>query len=236
DNVKCAHKLADRDRVFALAGTTAFTYEGAQYLNEQDVPDIGGQPVDNAYNKYPHFYSIYGGDGYPRTGKAFGFNGTLYGGTETYRWMKETLGTHKAGVVSYNVAPSQRYASSVADGLRAEGYDVVEEQITLQFPNFDAAVLDLKSRGVDSVYDAMDDPGNGKLCKAMESHGLRVKAKVTTPQAWSNSVGSLYGQSPQCRNAIYATGNSVNYDDQTNDGAKAFRTAVQKYVPDKASK
>lgn len=170
-NVRCVRQLIDRDRVFAFAGVTAFNYDGASYVNDQDVPDIGGQPVGNAYDQYPHLYSIYGSN-YPRDGKKPGYDGTLYGGTEVYRWFKETLGARKAGIVAYNVAPAQRYAGYLQRGLKAEGYDVTIEQVSLGLPNFDAAVLDMKARGVDSVYDALDDGGNVRLCRAMDVHGL----------------------------------------------------------------
>ncbi len=102
-NVWCARQLIDRDRVFAFAGVIVFNYDGASYVNDQDVADIGGQPVGNAYDQYPHLYSIYVSN-YPRDGKKPDYNGTLYGGTGVYRWFKETLGARKAGIVAYNVA------------------------------------------------------------------------------------------------------------------------------------
>src|SRR5262249_21769076 len=135
-------------------------------------------PVSNAYDQYPHLYSLYGSY-YPRTGAKPGFGGQLYAGTETYRWFKEKLGARTAAVVYYNVAPSQRYAQSNIAGLRREGYTVVEEQINLGAPNWDAAVQDMKRRGVQIVFDAMEDNGNTQLCNAIQTQGLRITAKVT---------------------------------------------------------
>jgi branched-chain amino acid transport system substrate-binding protein len=234
-NVSCAHTLIDSDNVFALAGTTAFDYAGASYVNSKDVPDIAGQPVDNAYDTFPHLYSLYGSD-YPRDGKRAGFNGNLTGGTETYRFFKQKLGTHVAAVVSYNVAQSQRYAVSIAQALRAEGYTVVQEQVNLGLPNYDAIVLDMKSKGVDSVYDAIDDGGNAKLCAAMDAHAFTVKAKVTTTQGWSDEVGQIYSKSPKCRNSIFAVGNTRNYDDTKYPAVAAFRNAITTYLPSRQSK
>lgn len=229
-NNACVHKLIDDDKVFALAGTTALTYAGAPYASRKDVPDIGGQPIDNSYDTYPHLYSIVGGD-YPRNGSSAGFGGNLTGGTEVYRYFKEKLGTHTAAVVYYNVAQSQRYAQSIEKGLRAEGYSVIDEQVNLALGNFDAVALDMKSKNVDSVYDAMDDGGNGKLCAAMDTHGVSVKAKVTTSQGWTDAVGTTYAKSPACRNSLYATDGMLSYDDTKYPAVKAFRDAIAKYEP-----
>jgi branched-chain amino acid transport system substrate-binding protein len=234
-NVGCVRKLVDQDKVFALAGVTAYQYSGAQYLNSKRVPDIGGQPVSNAYDQYPHLYSLYGSY-YPRTGAKPGFNGQLYAGTETYRWFKEKLGARTAAVVYYNVAPSQRYAQSNIAGLRREGYTVVEEQINLGAPNWDAAVQDMKRRGVQIVFDAMEDNGNTQLCNAIQTQGLRITAKVTTAQGWTDAAARVYGSSPNCLNALYATSNTRNYNDTGVPAVSDFRAAVQQYVPDRAGK
>ncbi|MDT7566421.1 MAG: branched-chain amino acid transport system substrate-binding protein, partial [Pseudonocardiales bacterium] len=139
-NVACAHTLIDHDHVFALAGTTVFSYDGAGYVNQQGVPDVGGQPVGNAYDQYPHLWNLYGSDE-PRDGKTIGWDGKLYGGTEVYRWFKDNLGAKKAAVVFYNVAPSQRYAQLVEAALRAEGYTVRQEQVDLGLANFDSIAV-----------------------------------------------------------------------------------------------
>jgi branched-chain amino acid transport system substrate-binding protein len=235
-NVACVHRLIDDEKVFAFAGTTAFNYAGAPYVNSKDVPDIGGQPVSNAYDQYPHLYSIYGSFGYPRDGKTIGFDGKLTAGTGSYRWFKQKLGTQTAAVVYYNVAPSQRYAQSIIAGLQKEGFKVIPEEINLGLPNWDAAVSDMRSRGVDLVYDAMDDGGNGKLCSSIQSQGLALKGKVITAQGWTDNVASLYKSSPTCLNALYATGVSRNYNDVLQPSVAAFQTAVKTYVPDRANK
>lgn len=231
---QCAHQLIDSDKVFALTATTTLDYAGAPYVSAKDVPDIGGEPIGDAYDQYPHLYSLYGSDE-PRQGTV-GFGGVLYGGTEVYRYFKVKLGTHRAGVLYYNQADSQRYASLISKSLRAEGYTVVEEQLDFSLPNFDAAVLDLKSHHVDSVYDALDSTGNVDLCKAMDDDGLTVKAKVTNVQNWNSSVRSDYAGSPTCRNSIYATGNDRNYEDTKYPTVAAFRAAMSKYFPGRNGK
>jgi branched-chain amino acid transport system substrate-binding protein len=234
-DVACAHTLIDRDHVFALAGTTVFSYDGAGYVNQKGVPDVGGQPVGTDYDKYPHLWNLYGSDE-PRDGKTTGWDGKLYGGTEVYRWFKEKLGAKKAAVVFYNVAPSERYAEVTEAGLRAEGYSVRSEEVNLGLANFDSIAVDIGAAKVDTVFDALDTTGNIRLCQALDAHKVKLKAKVTTTQGWTGTVATDYAASPTCRNTLYATGNTQNFDDRSKPGVAAFQDAVDRLYPDRAGK
>lgn len=194
-NNECVHKLLDERKVFALVATTALDYAGAPLVAKAGVPDIGGQPLTPAYDTYPHLYGIYGSLA-PRAGKAPGWDGVLYGGTEVYRWFKREHGARTAAVVAYNQAASTAYARLISDGLRAEGYKVVDEQVDFALPNFRAVAADLKAQGADLVFDAMDTHGNAQLCEAMEALDVRVTAKVTNVQNWSSTVPRDYAASP----------------------------------------
>ncbi|MFB7866405.1 ABC transporter substrate-binding protein [Streptomyces sp. NPDC056069] len=224
-NNACVHKLVDERKVFALVATTALDYAGAPLVAKAGVPDIGGQPLTPAYDTYPHLYGIYGSSA-PRTGRAPGWNGVLYGGTEVYRWFRTHLGARTAAVVSYNQAASAGYARLVSAGLRAEGYRVVEEQVDFVLPNFRAVAADLRAQHVDVVFDAMDTHGNAQLCEAMEASGVRVAAKVTNVQNWSASVARDYAKAPGCRAALYVTGSSRDYDDRDFPAVREFRAAM----------
>ncbi len=228
-NVNCVHTLIDRDKIFALAGTTAFNYDGDTYVNKKGVPDVAGQPVGTGYDTYAHLWNLYGSDE-PRNGTV-GWDGKLYGGTEIYRYFKDKLGAKSAAVVFYNVAPSQRYALSIEAGLRKEGYAVREEQVDLGLANFDSIAVDIGGAKVDTVYDALDTTGNERLCQALDAHHVKLKAKVTTTQGWTSTIASDYRSSPTCRNSIYATGNTQNYDDRSKPGVAAFQDAVNRVFP-----
>lgn len=234
-NVACAHTLIDKDHVFALAGTTVFSYDGAGYVNQRGVPDVGGQPIATDYDLYPHLWSIYGSHE-PRDGKTIGWDGKLYGGTEVYRWFKVNRHAKKAAVVFYNVAPSERFAQLIEASLRKEGYEVREEQVNLGLANFDSIAVDIGGAKVDTVFDALDQAGNEKLCQALDAHHVKLTAKVTTTQGWTETVGSDYKASPTCRNSIYATGNSQNFDDRSKPGVAAFQDAVNALYPDRKGK
>jgi ABC-type branched-subunit amino acid transport system substrate-binding protein len=228
-NTSCVHSLIDSSHVFALVAQSIFTYAGASYVQSKGVPDVGSQPVDTAYDRWSHLWDIYG-ESYPRNGTV-GYNGRLVGGTEVYQYFKKRFdGPLKAGVVYYNVASSTRFGQSIASGLRAEGYSVVEKQINFALPDFDSAVLDMRSQGVKYVYDALDTGGNVSLCRAMDADGLspQITAKVTTTQGWVGSVSTDYTDSPGCRNKIWATGNDLNYEDEQLPQVKRFRDAMRR--------
>ncbi|MFS8203888.1 ABC transporter substrate-binding protein [Streptomyces sp. CWNU-52B] len=239
-NNECVHRLVDEDEVVALVATAALDYAGASRVSRARVPDIGGQPIGAAYDTYPHLYGIYGSLA-PRDGEP-GWNGELYGGTEIYRYFRRKQGARTAAVVSYNQSASAAYARLVTRGLRAEGYQVVTEQVDFALPNFRAVAADLKEQGADLVLDAIDSYGNAQLCEAMDDVGAEVLAKVTNPQNWTSTVRQDYKDAPRCRNALWATGASRNYDDtvtrrdatdqddalrEFQDGTKELRTHSQ---------
>ncbi|MGV9274638.1 ABC transporter substrate-binding protein [Streptomyces griseosporeus] len=221
----CVHRLIDEDKVVALVATTVLDYAGASRVSHARVPDIGGQPIGAAYDTWPHLYGIYGSLA-PRDGTP-GWHGTLYGGTEVYRYFKREHGARTAAVVSYNQAASAAYARLVERGLRAEGYRVVAEQVDFALPNFRAVAADLKQQGADLVFDALDTHGNALLCKAMDEVGARVTAKVTNVQNWTSTVPDDYRDAPRCRNALWATGSSRNLDDTGDPAVREFRTATR---------
>ncbi|MFE9645617.1 ABC transporter substrate-binding protein [Streptomyces sp. NPDC006365] len=224
-NNECVHKLVDEEKVVALVAGASLDYAGASRVSRARVPDIGGQPIGPAYDTYPHLYSIYGSLA-PRNGKP-GWDGKLYGGTEVYRYFKREQGARTAAVVSYNQPASAAYARLITRGLEAEGYEVVTEQVDFSLPNFRAAAADLKEQGADLVFDAIDSYGNAQLCKAMDNVGAEVLAKVTNVQNWSSTVREDYKDSPRCRNALWATGSSRNYEDTDHEAVREFRDATK---------
>lgn len=223
-NVSCVHQLIDSEHVFALVSNAILTYSGADYVNSKAVPDIGSQPIDNAYNKYPHLWDIYGED-YPRDGKQIGFNGKLMGGTEVYKYFSQRFPKvpKVAGVVEYNQTASQRFGDSIAAGLQHEGYKVIKKVVNFALPDYDSVAIDFKNNNVQYVYDTIDRGGNVRLCKALDDNQVHLTAKVLTTQSWEQSIGSDYKDSPHCRNEIWVTGNTRNYEDTKYPGVLHFR-------------
>lgn len=230
-NQECVRKLVEDDAVFAFVGNVVFDYAGAAFVNDAAVPDIGGQPIGNEYQTYRHLFSIYGTNT-PRDGTV-GYDGVLYGGTEIYRYFKTEQRARRAAVVAYNQADSLRYAQYTADGLEAEGFGVVVEQVALGVPNWDAVVLDMKDRGVQLVFDALESTGNVNLCRAIDRNGMDLVAKVVTVQGWTDEVRSTYADAPRCRNALWATSNTRNYDDTQYPPVRQFRDDMEASFPER---
>jgi branched-chain amino acid transport system substrate-binding protein len=223
-NNACVHQLVDSAHVFAFASNAILTYSGASYVNSKGVPDVAGQPIDNAYNHYPHMWDIYGEE-YPRDGKQVGIKGQLYGGTEIYRYFKQKYPNvaKTAGVVEYNQAESQRFGDSIANGLQHEGYTVDKKVVNFALPDYDSVAIDFKNKGVKYVYDTIDREGNVRLCKALDDNGVSLTAKILTTQSWEQSVDSDYSSSPKCRNELFATGMTRNYEDTKYPQVADFR-------------
>ncbi|WP_149180620.1 ABC transporter substrate-binding protein [Streptomyces sp. TRM49041] len=232
-NNDCVTELVAEREVFALVATTTLDYAGAARVSEAGVPDIGGQPIGFAYATYPHLYSIYGSSA-PRTGGRPGWDGVLYGGTEVYRYFKQAQGARTAAVVSYNQAASAAYARLVTQGLNAEGYRVVSEQVDFALPNFRAVAADMRAQDVDIVFDALDSHGNARLCEAMDAVGVTLTAKVTNVQNWNSKVPDDYRNAPRCRNALWVTGASRNYDETSHAAVRDFRAAMDAHMKDTA--
>lgn len=224
-NNECVHELIDEEKVVALVATTALDYAGAARVSRARVPDIGGQPIGAAYDTYPHLYGIYGSLA-PRDGTT-GWDGEQYGGTEVYRYFKREHGARTAAVVSYNQPASAAYARLVERGLKAEGYEVVTEQVDFALPNFRAVAADLREQGADLVFDAIDSHGNARLCEAMDDVGAEVTAKVTNVQNWTSTVAEEYEGAPRCRNALWATGSSRGFEDTGRSAVREFRDATK---------
>jgi ABC-type branched-subunit amino acid transport system substrate-binding protein len=234
-NVECVRRLLDTDHVFALVGNAVLSYGGATIVQREGVPDIGSQPVDNAYVRYSHLWDVLG-ESAPRNGK-IGWNGVRYNGTEIYRYFKTRYPEvpRRAAVVSYNQASSLSFGRAIADGLRAEGYRVTALQVNFALPDFDSAAVAMKHARATYVYDTIDRTGNERLCAAIDRNRVPLFAKVTTTQSWDANIRADYAESPGCRNAIFATGTVRNYDDTDIKSVATFRAAMAHEGWDKAA-
>ncbi|MFJ6381608.1 ABC transporter substrate-binding protein [Kitasatospora sp. NPDC092039] len=234
-NQDCVHRLIDQAHVFAFVSGSVLDYAGAPYVSGKGVPDVGGQPIGTEYDRWPHLYGIYGSAA-PRDGRSVGWNGTLYQSTEVFRFFKQRLAATSAAVVAYNQADSTRYAGQLKAGLEAEGYRVLLQTVDFALPNFQAVAAAVRADGSQLLFDAMDSRGNTALCRALDEAGVTVAAKVTNVQNWSESVRTDYAASPNCRNALWATSSSLNYEDEQYPAVHDFRTAMARYHPDRAAR
>src|SRR3954471_1786248 len=160
-------------------------------------------------------FDYYANNGAARDGKTVGVNGKRYQPTGLYRWFKQQRGINKAAVFFFNIAVSAQQGYASEADLQAENVDVAYEGggshsgENFAAPSFDTDVVNMKNKGVDAIWDAMDVGSNQKLCQAMDRAGwtkqpTSLKAKVSTIEAWSQKVGTDF--SSPCRNFVYSMG------------------------------
>jgi branched-chain amino acid transport system substrate-binding protein len=234
-NLACAQQLVDQQKVFAFLGNnTQSSARSANYTYTKGVPDLG-LPLNNGYQKYPTMFSFYGANGHPRTGKEVGYQGKLWQPTGLYRWYKLQRGVDKGAFFYYTIAVSQQQGFAEINDATAEGIKKAyvgggsDQGENFAAPSFDTDVVNMRQAGVNGIWDAMDIGANQKLCKAMDRGPFTVKAKVSTIEVWSQSVGTDY--SAPCRNSVFASGASDPYSDKGNPLVSQFLGDFAKYQP-----
>jgi branched-chain amino acid transport system substrate-binding protein len=228
-NTECTRKLIDNDKVFAFVANNMFKYAGATYTSSKGVPDIGGEPIGNEYDQYPHLYNILGSN-CERKGKPGCYKGKQYGGNEINLWFKEHLGINNIAVVQYNQADSQRGASIFKKSGEAAGQKVTMITVNLALPDWNQAVAQMQAADVQGVFDALDQSGNANMCKAMEDNDFIPKAKVSTISTWNNAVADAFSESPRCLDSVYAGGTVRSFNDTRFPEVAKFRAVMDRYA------
>jgi branched-chain amino acid transport system substrate-binding protein len=239
-SLACAQKLVDQDKIFLyLANNSQASGRSANYNYSKGVPDVG-PPLNNGYQKYPTMFDFYGNNGAVRDGKQVGADGKRWQTTGQYRWFKQNRGIAKPAVFFFNIAVSQQQGYAYEADLAAEGMPTAYEGggshqgENFAAPSFDTDVVNMKQKGVDAIWDAMDVGSNQKLCQAMDRGGwtkapTSLKAKVSTIEAWSQKVGTDF--SSPCRSFVYSMGTTDPYSDTGNPIVARFRDDFGKYEP-----
>lgn len=224
--LECARRLVEQDQVFALVATNTRAMGGAStYLVEQGIPVLGN-PINNAFNRFPNFYSVYGSP-YPRDGGPVGHQNQLVSYSTIYRWFKDNLGVTKAAVFNYDIAESAQAGDFLVAGLEAEGFDVTRYAVSFAAPAFDAPVADMQRNGTEIVFDAMDTGANVRLCDAMARRNYSPRAKVSTIPVMGAEYGEQFNDS--CRNVSYVPGDSRPFTDTSHPFVAAFQEGMQRY-------
>jgi branched-chain amino acid transport system substrate-binding protein len=225
--LECARRLVERDQVFAILAVNTRAFGGAaQYLHDQGVP-VYGFPITNSMYRYPKMFSIYYGS-YPRDGQSVGFEGQVRYSSGLSRFFREEMNLTKAAMVSYDVAESRQAGESFAKGFELEGFEVSRYVVSFAAPSFDQPVADMQRRGVEIVFDTMDDGANRRLCDAMARRGFSPKAKLTTVVGIDARIGQNYNEA--CRNVIFSNGPSLPFTHNHPEVAR-FRDAYARFQP-----
>ena len=234
-NDSCARSLVDQEKVFALVANTCLTCAGLKYAASKAVPSVGGLAIDSRDYALPHSWRS-SGNPYPQNG-SIGYKGQLYKPATQYKYFKDKLGIMKAGVVYYdNTASSKNAGLAVVKALQAVGIEATGYGLNVALPNYDSAVIDMKSKGITALWDAIDIGGNQNLCKSIDSNALVLSAKVSTISTWAQTVGSQF--KGKCRTYIYSVDDpgALTYDQVDQAPVAAFRAGMKRYFPSREGK
>ncbi|HWC38888.1 MAG TPA: ABC transporter substrate-binding protein [Acidimicrobiales bacterium] len=225
-NLACATKLVEQDHVFALIGNNSdASARSASYEYSHSVPDLGF-PLNNGYYKYPNMFSYLGGGGYVRNGKQVGNNGQLEQQPWQFRWFNENMHIHKGGFCFYSIAVSQQQGIAEEKGAQSEHIDNTYDcggsnaGANPAAPTFDTDAVNMKSKGVDGVWDALDTNANAKLCQSFDRNQFHPAAKASTVEIWGQEVGTW---SSPCRDSVFVPGTEDSYNDMGNQSVAQFR-------------
>jgi branched-chain amino acid transport system substrate-binding protein len=237
-NNDCARKFAGNGKngVFAFVANDCLVCSGLKYISDLKIPQVGGLAIDFYDYALPYIWR-YSGEMYPTDGKHIGYKGNLYEGTQMFHYFKDKMGMTKAAVVWYSSsAQSSEAGQSFVKALKAEGIQTYGYAENVALPQWDSAVIDMKAKGVQFMFDSIDIGGNQNLCKSIDSNHLVLKAKVSTISTWSQSVGSSFDY--PCRTYIYSSDipGSLGYDQTSNPEIAKFRAAEHQYFPDRDNK
>jgi ABC-type branched-subunit amino acid transport system substrate-binding protein len=225
-NIACVEQLIGDQEVFALVANATRTYDsgGAPIVVEEGVPDVGSQPVGNAYFRHPNLYAVLGSS-YPRDGE-IGFDGSLWASTTEVRAVIDRFDLDTVAVVYYNEPSSKAAGSSLfARALELEGVEVVEYEVPLVNPDFNSQVADMQQRGVQAIWNAMDLNANRNLCRSIVNEGLdqSLRAFMGTAQVQSQRVREF---PDGCRQLVHTTGLVYPYGDTGNDEVARFQDVM----------
>jgi branched-chain amino acid transport system substrate-binding protein len=232
-NISEVKTCINQDKAFAFVANNIYQYGGASLVNQDNIPDVGSQPISTAYYIYPNLFPI-DGDHSPRNGKTLGSNGYIYRTDEQSLYFKDVQHIRHVGVVYYDQPSSQYGANEIKAGFQAAGVAVSMYQVNIGLPNFASAVAQMKSAGVDMVADAVDQNGSQKLCQAIEQNSgfeNQMKIKLSTLANWNASLGSDLSGTPKCANKTWSDAYSYNFDDNSNPQVAQYNAAMRKYFP-----
>lgn len=235
-DLQCAQSLIQGQKVFALAVNDSRVENGAaSFVNSKGVPAVGDFCIGNWCAKYPEYFGGGGGSfRYPRDGKSVGINGTEYTQDGPFKWLKDHVGVTKAAVFFYSIAISRQAGLLWAASLKRQGIDVVyygggsDQGENPAAPTYDTDVVQMKSKGVDMIVNAIDMNGFQKLCQSMDRYGFTVKANLGNPQAYGQVVQTF---SSPCRNSVFSFDQAKDYADVGDPAVAEVRAAMRKYYP-----
>lgn len=169
--------LVEEDNVFAIIPVVTTGFAGARYATKNGVP-VFGYHISNDWENAPNLYG--------ETGSATCFDCI----DPTYPWLAKQLGTHRIGVIGYNVDIAQDCVRWQVKSYKAFGFKTpyVNDVLAFGFTEsaFAAEIEKMKKSNIDMISTCMDSNGSLLIKQAMDAAGLKV------PVQWGEGYNQAF--------------------------------------------
>jgi branched-chain amino acid transport system substrate-binding protein len=205
-------ELVEQDHIVALVGEVS-TVDGTfgDYMQQKQVPVVGGQASDPPFETNPYFFA---------TGP--GLNVVTFG---LFQSAQEAGGT-KVGELFCAEAPVCGAFDKVSQAAtKILGMDYTSLKTAATTPNYTAACSKLKGEGIDVMSPALDSTTATRVVGSCAKLGLKPQLVEA-----GGSVGQAILEDPNFEGTLVSQ-SQASYTDEQFPGTKEMIDAFEKYSP-----
>jgi ABC-type branched-subunit amino acid transport system substrate-binding protein len=182
-NVTAAQQLAEDDEVFGIITESNAGDASGEYLHDQGLPVVGWQLGLPVYGTYPNYFGMQNANTKNIKNEFTSRNSDVI----------KALGGTKLAIVGSNAANSVVFTEQVKSAAnKTKGLKTVyiNHDIPVGTTEFGSIADQIKDSGADSLYTALDNPGNTGLMQALKQANVKLKP-VIFPGGYSPLVLNL---------------------------------------------
>lgn len=182
-NTTAAQQLAEQDKVFGIITESNAGDASGEYLHDQKMPVVGWQLGLPVYGTYPNYFGMQNANTKNIKNEFTSRNSDVI----------KALGGTKLAIIGSNAANSVVFTEQVKSAAnKTKGLETVyiNHDIPVGTTEFGSVADKIKQSGADSMYTALDNPGNTGLMQALKQAGVKLKP-VIFPGGYSPLVLGL---------------------------------------------
>lgn len=182
-NTTAAQQLAEQDNVFGIITESNAGDASGEYLHDQKMPVVGWQLGLPVYGTYPNYFGMQNANTKNIKNEFTSRNADV---------IKELGGT-KLAIIGSNAANSVVFTEQVKSAAnKTKGLKTVyiNHDVPVGTTEFGSVADQIKQSGANSLYTALDNPGNTGLMQALKQAGVKLKP-VIFPGGYSPLVLNL---------------------------------------------
>lgn len=173
-NVSAVRSLVEEDKVFAVLPMVTQVFQGAKYLDENNIPTFGWNinkefaTGDNLYGDRGSFIDFTRADPY-------------------LPYLATKLGKTKVGIQAYTASQSSECAKGQKNSFEKYGLEVVyyDANLGFGFTDITAEIAKMEDAGVEFLATCMDLNGVASISAALAIEGLEVS--IYAPEGYDPS-------------------------------------------------